>query len=202
MMALERIFSKTADAVFAVNSSGRVIYGNEPLMQLCGCSRDELIGLPCYDALKAKALNGDKFCGPDCPVAQSLADNGSAKNVDVVLQRQDGLDEWVNIGALLAPPEWQPASIVFTLRPFNIRRIIDRFTVDKKENTLQKRNGLTRRELQVVRKIAQGEKVPLISEDLNICITTVRNHINNIYHKLELHSRAEIVSYAYKNNLI
>lgn len=202
MMALERIFSKTADAVFAINSSGQVIYGNEPLEQLCGRSRDELIGQPCYKALNAKALNGEKYCGPDCPVAKSLAEKGSVRNVDLVLPRQDGLDEWINIGALLAPPEWQPASVVFTVRPFSISKILDRFSRSEEKNTVLIRKGLTPRELQVLRKLAQGNRIPLIADDLHICNTTVRNHINNIYQKLEIHSRAEVVSFAYKNNLI
>lgn len=201
MVMLERIFSKTADAVFAIDSSGRVIYVNEPLEQLCGRSRDDLIGLPCYEALNADALNGDKYCGPDCPVAQSLAENGSVRNVDLVLPRQNGLDEWINIGALLAPPEWRPASVVFTVRPFSITKILDRFAKSENKN-VEIRNGLTPRELQVVKMLAKGNRIPSIAEDLHISNTTVRNHVHNIYRKLELHSRAEVVSYAYKNNLI
>lgn len=202
MVSIEGIFSKTADAVFAVNASREIVYVNNPLTRLCGQSQNELIGCHCYDAFKATNLRGDSFCGPDCPAAQSLEQKGAVKNFDLVLPKNDGLDEWVNVGALVAPPEWRPAHIIFTIRPFSIPKILGRFAKDKKKNTVQKLNGLTPRELQVVRKLAQGDKIPLIAEDLHICSTTVRNHINNIYQKLEIHSRAEVVSYAFNNNLI
>jgi two-component system, NarL family, nitrate/nitrite response regulator NarL len=41
-----------------------------------------------------------------------------------------------------------------------------------------------------------------IAADLYVSVNTVRNHVNNIIRKLNVHSRLEAVSYAIRNGLI
>jgi DNA-binding NarL/FixJ family response regulator len=62
--------------------------------------------------------------------------------------------------------------------------------------------ALTSRELQILQKIGKGENHKKISEDLFISPKTVRNHIENIYKKLQVHNKVEAVTLAIKNKLI
>lgn len=61
---------------------------------------------------------------------------------------------------------------------------------------------LTLREREILSLITQGMTNELIAETLFISVQTVRNHIKNIYDKLQVHSRAQVVVKAYKDKLI
>ena len=52
------------------------------------------------------------------------------------------------------------------------------------------------RELEVLRLIAAGKTNPQISRDLFIGVGTVKTHVNNVYRKLDAHSRTQAVGRA------
>ena len=72
----------------------------------------------------------------------------------------------------------------------------------KDENIIcnpQINTGLHRRELEVVRLICNGNTDEQIAKQLFISVYTAENHRKNILRKLNLHSKAEIVKWAYEN---
>jgi DNA-binding NarL/FixJ family response regulator len=60
----------------------------------------------------------------------------------------------------------------------------------------------TVREKEILVLIAQGMTNEIIAGALFISVQTVRNHIKNIYEKLHVHSRAQVVVKAYKDKLV
>lgn len=62
-------------------------------------------------------------------------------------------------------------------------------------------SSLTKKELEVLRLVAGGHKVSKIAETLFVSPVTIMTHRRNILAKLGLHSGAELVKYAYDNNL-
>jgi DNA-binding NarL/FixJ family response regulator len=54
-------------------------------------------------------------------------------------------------------------------------------------------DSLTARELEVLRALASGASYATIARDLGISPKTLRNHISNTYHKLEIYDRAQAV---------
>ncbi len=63
-------------------------------------------------------------------------------------------------------------------------------------------DGLTAREIEVLTLIAEGRTSREIAEALVISVKTVERHRENIMHKLDIHSRVELVKYAIKRGLI
>ena len=61
---------------------------------------------------------------------------------------------------------------------------------------------LTKRETEILLQLSKGLNYNNISENLIISPSTVRKHIENIYKKLQVHSKMEAVMKAKKNNLI
>ena len=59
--------------------------------------------------------------------------------------------------------------------------------------------GLTTREMDVLRQLSAGKNHQQISEELFIAPKTVRNHTENIYRKLNVHSRVEASRIAIEN---
>jgi DNA-binding NarL/FixJ family response regulator len=61
---------------------------------------------------------------------------------------------------------------------------------------------LTPREVEVLRHVAEGASNRVIAGRLGIAENTVKNHVRNILEKLRLHSRAEAVVYALREQLL
>jgi DNA-binding NarL/FixJ family response regulator len=68
---------------------------------------------------------------------------------------------------------------------------------------IAKIKSLTDRELEIVKWVAEGLKNKEIGQRLNPHIgeTTVRNHLNTIFNKLDVASRFELLLYAYRHSL-
>jgi len=64
------------------------------------------------------------------------------------------------------------------------------------------RFGLSRRELEVVRLLADGRSNPEIAAALFISVRTVQTHTENIYAKLGVHARAEAVDVAHRHGFL
>jgi two-component system NarL family response regulator len=62
--------------------------------------------------------------------------------------------------------------------------------------------GLTPREFHVLRSMASGMTAADIANSLTVSRNTARNHIQNILHKLNAHSKTEAVSIALRRGLI
>jgi len=63
-------------------------------------------------------------------------------------------------------------------------------------------DGLTQRELEVLRLIATGSSNPMIAEALIISINTVERHVTNILNKSRSANRAQAVAYAARHGLV
>ncbi|MBI4454890.1 MAG: response regulator transcription factor [Acidobacteria bacterium] len=61
---------------------------------------------------------------------------------------------------------------------------------------------LTRREHMVLKLIGDGMGTRMIADALSISVDTVRNHVQNIFSKLHVHSRVEAVTMAFRGGLV
>ena len=62
-------------------------------------------------------------------------------------------------------------------------------------------DGLTAREVEVLRHVAEGLSNPEIARALHVSTATVKTHINNLFAKAELRDRAQAIHYAYRHGL-
>jgi DNA-binding CsgD family transcriptional regulator len=53
---------------------------------------------------------------------------------------------------------------------------------------------LSRRQLEILRRLLRGERVPTIADELFLSRSTVRNHLSAIYRRLGVHSQAELLA--------
>ncbi len=81
------------------------------------------------------------------------------------------------------------------MSPTIARKIVEYF------NPLQKltENKLTLREEQIVKCLVDGLSYKLIADRLGISVDTVRYHIKNIYAKLQVNSKSEVIAKFLKN---
>jgi len=80
-------------------------------------------------------------------------------------------------------------------------------STEKNESTLNKRdhsnwNGLTSKEMEILKKISLGEKNREIAADFAISEATVKTHINRILKKLEVDNRTKAIKVALEKKII
>jgi DNA-binding NarL/FixJ family response regulator len=63
-------------------------------------------------------------------------------------------------------------------------------------------DGLSGREVDVLRLIAGGKSNREIADQLFVSARTVERHIANIYGKIEVHSRTQATAYAFAHDLL
>ena len=61
---------------------------------------------------------------------------------------------------------------------------------------------LTDREKEILQQTINGLDAKRIAAQLNISVLTIRKHIANIYQKLHVNSKAQIISLAHKKNWV
>jgi len=70
------------------------------------------------------------------------------------------------------------------------------------QSKLSQESNLTIREKEILSLITHGITNEVIADKLFISPQTVRNHIKNIYEKLQVHSRAQVVAKAMRDRLV
>lgn len=72
----------------------------------------------------------------------------------------------------------------------------------KGKKTKEEKSLLTVRELEIIQLIGKGMKNVEIAEELFLSEKTVKNHLTNIFKKLKLNDRTQVLIYAIKNKLV
>jgi len=87
----------------------------------------------------------------------------------------------------------QPNMTLELVKEFN------RVTLIEQDRTIT--NNLTNREVEVLKLIAEGMINKEIAKNLFISEKTVKNHISNIFKKLDVNDRTQAAIYAFKHNI-
>lgn len=87
------------------------------------------------------------------------------------------------------------------MSPQIARELIRRLTGKPVAGEEDQESVLTRREHEIVVALVDGLSYKLIADRLEISIETVRFHIRNIYRKLHVHSKAEVISKSIKGEI-
>ena len=74
--------------------------------------------------------------------------------------------------------------------------------ISLRETAKDRLNDLTRREIDVLKLVAEGLFNKEIASRLNISERTVKNHVSNIFKKISVSDRTQAAVFAIKNNLI
>ena len=75
-------------------------------------------------------------------------------------------------------------------------------SIELKTNITDKLNELTRREIEVLKLLAEGMFNKEIAVRLHISERTVKNHVSNLFKKIKVNDRTQAAVFAIKNSLI
>ena len=82
------------------------------------------------------------------------------------------------------------------MTPSIARKVLEHFAPKKSPE-----DQLTAKELQIIHALTEGLSYKLIADRISVSIDTVRFHIKNIYRKLQVNSKAEVIGKYHKGEL-
>jgi DNA-binding NarL/FixJ family response regulator len=83
-----------------------------------------------------------------------------------------------------------------------VRRLLARSRREQETVSAPREVGLTKREMEVLQRLAEGLRHAEIAAELVISPKTVASHIQHILAKLGVHSRAEAIAFAHNSGLL
>jgi len=202
------VFEHSTDAVFGIDAAGIIRYTNSACERLLGYPAEHLRGSRCACVLCGTDINGQIFCGPDCPIPKTVNGQPGICDFDLMVRRADGGYVLVNIGASYIPRPQQAnnfdVAVFFNMRQVKPQRMLQRLAMAQPEGLVQGSGGygrLTAREKEVLTLASQGMTTQQIASELFLSTQTVRTHFKNIYPKLGVNSRSEAIVYAMQHGL-
>ncbi|HEY1252688.1 MAG TPA: LuxR C-terminal-related transcriptional regulator [Thermoanaerobaculia bacterium] len=213
--ALDRI-ARSGDAVFAIDSSDRIILWNRKCEEMLGRPARAVLGKRCYDVIGGRDENGNVYCYRNCPVAHQARDlpQDPVHRFQLSMEAGDGKRKMVDV-SLFAIPSFHPAlsTVVHVLRDGKKKKPsgLERGLAEKADARpplwpMTRKSApvteLTEREKEILRCLAEGLPTAAIGKKLFIAPVTVRNHVQSILQKLDVHTKLAAVVFAYQNGLI
>lgn len=199
-----KLFAETADGVFISAPTGEILFCNSAAETILEASAEQVVGQQCREFFNGRDSNGNQLCQWPCPLKMSLSRGDLIQHFEMATRTRTGKPLWIDVSCVALPTEnSQPPTVVHLFRDVTaahqlevlVRQQLAQTQLTMSEKTVSPIGELTRRELQVVTLMRTGATTAAIAEQLFISKTTVRNHIQNIFSKLKVHSRLEAVAY-------
>lgn len=213
--SLADLLMRTVDGIFAVDAHQRIVFWNSGCEQLFGVPFERAVGRPCSEVVRGKSPALQPVCGGGCCVA-TFAENTNLPEMFPLRARDaDGRELRLTVSLLLVPSLRRDQRLCVHLlrRGEMVHPLLTLQGGEQFKRPQQPRRaahdplpanacGLTAREHEILKLLAEGLGVGVISRLMRISVVTVRNHVHHIEAKLAVHSQAEAVAYAYRHNLV
>lgn len=217
MYTLPDLLARSVDGVCAIGADQTLVFWNAASEALTGIPARRALGRRCHEVLNGQDLLGRPLCRRDCPVGALSKGGPPPASLPMRITHADGRVVHLHVGTLLMPAaQGEHWDVVHVLRRGRGRRSASLLgcpaspgsphTEDDASPGHEEHDPaacqLTVREREVLHLLADGSGADAMALRLNISITTVRNHIQRLLAKLNVHSRLEAVAYAHRHRLV
>ena len=195
--AIHEILESTGEPAYCVDGLGQITGWNRPVERLLGHAREAVLGQPCHRVMKGVDVFGNRYCEPHCPLLVLARQRSPIRHFQMDVCRRDDTPLRVLCFAFRIPGDKPGAfSLLHLLRRADqsLPQTINRDQYDHP--------CLTDRELTVLRLIANGHTTRGMAAEICISPSTVRKHIQNIFKKLQVHTRLGAVSVAFERGIL
>ena len=201
---LSTLFANMADGVCATGPKGRIVFWNRAAEAILGYPAEQAVGQLCCEFFAGCDSNGNRICNSPCPIRALLQRGKPVQHFDMATWTKTGNPVWLDVSFLYVPAgnDHSP-NVVHLFRDVTVahqievlvRQQLAQKTLATSDEGLVLNGELTQREFQVLSRMRAGATTAAIAEQLYISRATVRNHIQNIFSKLGVHTRLEAVAY-------
>jgi PAS domain S-box-containing protein len=209
-MELNGWLANTADGVCAVGTDGKIVLWNRAAEKILGHTAREVLGRSCCEVFVGRDAAGNRLCYQGCHVMTLVRQGEPVQHFQMATRTKLGKPVWLDISILTVPGSQRDLSTTIHLfRDATVAHEIEALVRQRlAEAAPPAANGaaptaeLTRRELEILRLIAGGANTRAMAERLHVSPATIRNHVQNIFGKLDVHSRLEAAAHAHRHGLL
>jgi len=207
-----------ADGAFAIDDELRVVFWNKAAENILGFTDDDVAGQFCYQLLQGRDERQQLICRAHCHVAKKALCSQPVPSYDVRVKAKQGDRHWLNMSVFTYRMGKDVGGnvVIHLFRDIKDRKFDEDVLTHLVELIRTHQDGsegigaglnpqlepLTSREHDVLVLMSKGHPTDEIGELLSITSNTVRNHIQHILNKLQVHNRLEAVIYAINQGLI
>jgi PAS domain S-box-containing protein len=205
---LDRTLARAGDGAFVVGADGRILFWNDAVEKILGYTAREVIGKQCCDVFAGDDDKGNRLCYRGCHIMALVTMDKPVQSFDMRTWTKSRRPLWLNFSVLSVPVEEDGAALTvhlfrdITATKELLTMVHERLSASLGAGDRSAAHSLTRRELEVLRLMAAGANTKVAADKLTVSPATIRNHAQNMFAKLEVHSRLEAVAYARKHGLL
>ena len=205
--SVARMVDRAGDGAFATDGTGVIVGWNAAAERLLGYSAREAKGRSCCQILDGYDASGNRLCYAGCQVTTLLRREEPVQSFEMRTRSKSGRPLWLSMSVLSTAEARGQGLTIHLMRDITAIKELLTLVHERLDGTGSVRNGaggvgdLTRRELEVLRLLTEGLSTTSAAERLRVSRATVRNHVQNIFSKLGVHSRLEAVAYATRHRL-
>jgi len=207
------LISQSASAAFAIDRQDRIIYWNEGATRLMGYTGDEVLGRFCFNTIAGIDAFGNRYCTKECPMVVAAAGGSEMEPYLIDVQTKKGDRRKFSVKPIALPSGGEHFSCLMHLIEPADSKEVDLLVETLRQLAGQPVKGdrpapspepmisvspLTTREREILELLSNGYAAINIAARLDLAHATVRNHIQNILRKMEVHSQVEAIAVAFR----
>lgn len=203
-MLAEDIVLQSSTAAFSRGPGGVITAWNGAAEGLFAMPAADVVGKSCHRVLAGRDVFGNDYCGEVCASWRMVLEERPVHPYRLASRDAFGRSVELRVSILATQGRSGPGlvhlmeptatSVIFATLPHDLEHT--------SSSASSESEGLTRRELEVLRLLSFGWCTDDIAVGLMISPATVRYHISRCLQKLEVHSRLEAVSIARRLEIV
>ena len=212
---LAELLEGTSDAAFTVDLQGEIRTWNKAAENLFGYPASSAVGNTCATLMKGRLDSRTLVCCQSCDVLECIRAGRDVSNFDMEISTRAGRRIWVNVSLLVTyDKQTERRLIVHMMRDIQRRKKTEQLTnemfrIARNLVSSAEQSGefppivpLTSQEKKILSLLVAGKSTKEAAEELQISMSTLRNHISHINQKLHTKNRTEAVMTAVKRGII
>ncbi len=217
-MDAAKLVNRARQAAVATDEGDRILAANRGFHELVGWSkRRPPTGRLLHEVLEARDVFGNRLAPGPLAVWETLLAGEGIHPFELQVTQAGNQRVRVSVSPIVVLGPSKSYQIVYVLEPVRRRRradeVIDRLLAVSEPGAVgglpawwNDRHAaeveLTRRQVQVLRRLAHGDSPQVIAGALGMSVQTVRSHVQAIYERLGVHNRAAAVAWALRHQVL
>jgi PAS domain S-box-containing protein len=212
---LAELLEGTTDAAFTVDLQGEIRTWNKAAENLFGYPASSAVGNSCATIMKGRLDSRTPVCCQSCDVLECIRAGREVSNFDMEISTGGGRRIWVNVSLLVTDDQHTGRRlIIHMMRDIQRRKKAEQLTTEmfriaqnlvnsaEQSGELPPIVPLTLQEKKILSLLITGKSTKEAADELQISMSTFRNHLSHINQKLHTKNRTEAVMKALKRGII
>jgi DNA-binding CsgD family transcriptional regulator len=195
-----RLARPLGTATWVSGPGGRLEYLNSRAETLLGLPARECLGSRCHRIIAATDPWGRPICGRDCPILALAGSGHEFLPTRMCILDRDREEHWVRVMFMDVGHIPGDRRLVHSAMDDTHTRRMEEYLegvamhIRQPARAAPERPALTPREREVLRRLEEAQSLHEIAARLGVRYATVRNHVQHLLTKLEVHSIQEAVA--------